>query len=383
MQDEEIPPVPFLDSRVEVLDDYQSDDDPVDLEGRGGIRISLRNPGNPTMNDTECLVNGGTRACCYWVLPRGTKNKNRLYRCRVKTALVGIDMDFYRCASPTSQTAINIDTAFAEQRISPKHMRGIQFFCYHHLGDLTGLVPRQDTSPGVQTPGGPVSGPRYCLKAVRNFPRGEIIASFSHSSYVDPDSVRSMLDWPNDNYQNQSPIINTLDRRIPERRLSFGQRVIPQLRGERRIQDDTVMNYSSQCTRDLADYANDIRHKTSLDVRNQPGTDLRDPFTWEAFDFENDRQNSAIRRIRFRYFHPRLDPLRRDSYVGEPIERIALYSTRDIVASKGPDNGVDIEYDKGAEFWATLYCPTRARPTGSCTTISVANVSPVSRVVRR
>jgi hypothetical protein len=192
-----------------------------------------------------------------------------------------------------------------------------------------------------------------------------------------------MLDWPNDNYQNQSPIINTLDRRIPERRLSFGQRVIPQLRGERRIQDDTVRNYSSQCTRDLADYANDIRHKTSLDVRNQPGTDLRDPFTWEPFDFENDRQNSAIRRIRFRYFHPRLDPLRRDSYVGEPIERIALYSTRDIVASKGPDNGVDIEYDKGAEFWATLCCPTRARPTGSCTTISVANVSPVSRVVRR
>lgn len=383
MEDDEIPPVPFLDGRVEIIDEYDANDDLQDQDGRGGIQIRLRNMENSTMAGTECLVNGGTRACCYWVLPRGTRNKNRLYRCRVKTALVGIDMDFYRCASPASQTAINIDSAFADQRISPKHMRGIQFFCYHHLGDLTGLVPRQDTSPGVRTPIGPATGPRYCLKAIRNFPRGEIIASFSHSSPIDRDSVTAMLDWQDPDYQNRSPIVNTLDRGIAERRLTLGRRVIPSIRAERGRGDDIVTNYSSQCTRDLADYANDIRHQTSLDVRTNQRLDLRDPETWEPFDDEYARQNSSVRRIRFRYFHPRLDPLRRDSYVGGPIERLSLYSTRDIVASKGPDNGVDIEYDRGSEFWANLYCPTRLTPSGPCSTISITNVSPVSRIVTR
>ena len=402
---------------------------PTDLRNREDW---TRNPNNSGRRATQinngtgytetCQVNGGVHNCSYWVIPKGGLYPVDLQPCRVKTALVGVDMDFYRCADPQGQVSIAIDTAYVNRRIAPERMRGRQYFCYHHLGLLFGVIPRPSRPPQKG----------MTLRAVSDFPAFAIVATFS----MNPSSHQEFNDqtiWPNprfagdivappNNYKNMLANVYTIQRSEPQAadpRLGPGNlgKGIPR---DRSAGSGYVNIFNSLCYRDLADYATDARRNkdnpaqqlienpiectASAAIANPPAMNnvtqvplighggagpialtvaqtaeraastksIRNQWCWEPLPGE--QVNCDIRRVRYKYFEPPLvmpvspRPLIRPAHHELYIERLALYTLVAIRAQPGPGRGTDLVYDRQAKDVALGYCPTPGNPLGTCNT---------------
>lgn len=376
---------------------------------------------NGTGYTETCQVNGGVHNCSYWVIPKGGLYPVDLQPCRVKTALVGVDMDFYRCADPQGQVSIAIDTAYVNRRIARERMRGRQYFCYHHLGLLFGVIPRPSRPPQKG----------MTLRAVSDFPAFAIVATFS----MNPSSLQEtnyQLVWPNprfqgdiaappNNYQNMLANVYTIRRNEPQ----AAEPRLPRNLGLAIPKDVSrgacYLNiFNSLCYRDLADYATDARRNKdnpAQQVLDNPGECTADPATianppamniqdnsvpfinrggpialtvaqtasknastksirnqwcWEPLLGE--QVNCDIRRVRYKYFEPPLvmpvSPRPPPQYVHHDplIERVALYTLVAIRAQPGPGRGTDLVYDRQAKDVALGYCPTPGNPLQTCNT---------------
>jgi len=403
----------------------------------GGLRASMEN--NGTGEEKTCQLNGGVHSCSYWIVPKGGVYPADLQPCRVRTALVGIDMDFYRCADPTSPASVEIDRAYAARRIHPQDMRGRRYFCYHHMGKLFGLIPRPARPPGKG----------YRLRAVSNFPAFATIATFAQ----DPlGSGNPRANWPNPRYPgdptasayvNTVPNLSVLNRyngelpvvgAPPGSAISLGLPGVAVAAGA--DYRENILQYDNFCYRDLGDYAVDGRQNADDPLaqmtqypeqcvpllanyaappaddfplppgaepgplpaafrgaavaprnaaqtasRNASTKGPRNPWCWEAQP--GDAVNCAVRRVRFRYFPPRVaEPVRGNGYPrptdmqGLPMERNAIYTVVPIQATARPGGHVDIKIDLGALMIARTYCPVPGNPLQTC-----VNVKPLRRFV--
>lgn len=387
---------------------------------------------NGTGYTETCQVNGGVHNCSYWVIPKGGLYPVDLQPCRVKTALVGVDMDFYRCADPQGQVSIAIDTAYVNRRIARERMRGRQYFCYHHLGLLFGVIPRPSRPPQKG----------MTLRAVSDFPAFAIVATFS----MNPSSHQEFNDqfvWPNprfagdiaappNNYQNMHANVYTIRRDEPQaveprlpRNLGLAiPRDVSRGAGYLNI-------FNSLCYRDLADYATDARRNkdnpaqqlidnpgectaSQATIANPPAMNIQDnsvPFInrggpialtvaqtasknastksirnqwcWEPLPGE--QVNCDIRRVRYKYFEPPLvmpvspRPPIRHAHHDPLIERVALYTLVAIRAQPGPGRGTDLVYDRQAKDVALGYCPTPGNPLQTCNTTKDTQFRPRPR----
>ena len=378
---------------------------------------------NGTGYTTTCQVNGGVHGCSYWVIPKGGLYPVDLQPCRVKTALVGVDMDFYRCADPQGQISIAIDTAYVNRRIARERMRGRQYFCYHHLGLLFGVIPRPSRPPQKG----------MTLRAVSDFPAYAIVATFSMNPYS-LQSTQNQTIWPNprfpgdtaappDGYNNMLTNVYTIRRSEPQ---AADPRLGPGNLGLGIQQDYSrgsgYLNiFNSLCYRDLADYATDARRNKDnpaqqlLDnpgecraspatIANPPAMNnatqvsqighggagpiartvakdaertastksIRNQWCWEPLAGE--QVNCDIRRVRYKYFNPPLvipvSPRPPPQYAHHDpyIERVALYTLVAIQAQPGPGRGTDMVYDRKAGAVALGYCPTPTNPLQTCNT---------------
>jgi len=375
---------------------------------------------NGTDYSTTCQVNGGVHNCSYWVIPKGGLYPANLQPCRVKTALVGVDMDFYRCADPQGQVSIAIDTAYVNRRIARERMRGRQYFCYHHLGSLFGVIPRPSRPPQKG----------MTLRAVSDFPAYAIVATFSMNPYS-LQSTQNQTLWPNprfpgdiaappNNYQNILANVYTIRRDEPQAADARLPENLGRVIGRDRSRGSANLNiFNSLCYRDLADYAIDARRNKDnpeqqlidnpvectadlATIANPPTMNnvtqvplighggagpialtaaqtaartgstksIRNQWCWEPLLGE--QANCNIRRVRYQYFEPPLvmpvspRPLIRPE--GPYIERVALYTLVAIRAQPGPGRGTDLVYDRQAGAVALGYCPTPTNPLQTCNT---------------
>jgi len=380
---------------------------------------------NGTGYTETCQVNGGVHNCSYWVIPKGGVYPDNLQPCRVKTALVGVDMDFYRCADPQGQVSIAIDTAYVNRRIAPERMRGRQYFCYHHLGLLFGVIPRPSRPPQTG----------MTLRAVSDFPAFAIVATFSMNPRSDQET-RNQLTWPNPRfprdpvtplgvYNNMLANVYTIRRDEPQAVEPGLPRHLGQAIPQDRSAGSAYTNiFNSLCYRDLADYAIDARrnkdnpaqqlldnpgqcqaspatianppainnhtqvpligHGGALPFgrigaqdleRNASTKSIRNQWCWEPLAGE--QANCDFRRVRYKYFEPPLAgpvsprPLTGGvirGLEGPYIERVALYTLVAIRAQTGPGRGIDLVYDREAGAVALGYCPTPTNPLQTCNT---------------
>lgn len=345
-----------------------------------GIRETLTN--NQTGATVTCQLNGGVHQCCYWIVPKGHVYPADLQQCRVKTALVGVDMDFYRCCDPFSATSIGIDRAYVQRRIARGNMRGRQYFCYHHLGSLFGVIPR---------PGRGVKG--LSLRAIRNFPAYSVIGTFSQNPITEQDA-RSAVDWPTPRFPGDvtglsytnSMVATRMDSRVPEPAINIFPATPTAPAGGLAV--DNNRYFDPLCYKDLGDYATDARNNGivtrengivpgcasgAMDTAAMPTTGLRNPGCWNLLPGEG--ANAAIRRVRYRYFEPPIaEPVRTIGIippgVGIPIERLCLYTTVAVNGNVGPGRGVDIVWDRGNDNMAQKYCPTPTHAQQKCVAVT-------------
>lgn len=132
------------------------------------------NTSNPlivNVGDENFVLNAGEHQCCFHFV-----KEDLLKQCKLKNKLVGINMDFYRCAEPEGVTANLINYYYEAGNIPRENMFRRQYFCWTHLGLLTGVRPKQNFSEATGDLS--VSAKLY---AVSMIPDGTLFACFCNS----------------------------------------------------------------------------------------------------------------------------------------------------------------------------------------------------------
>jgi hypothetical protein len=147
-------------------------DIPTDMTGQAqykasatdGPGFSMSKTNNVTGQIATCEINGGSHQCSFWITKHMAAPVVQS-QCGRKTALVGVDLDFYRCADPNGKSSRKIDKAIFNQTL--RQVRGRAYFCYLHLQKLLGVVPRR-------TP----DNRGWGLRALRFIPQWSLVACY-------------------------------------------------------------------------------------------------------------------------------------------------------------------------------------------------------------
>lgn len=392
---------------------------PVGIPIELGPDYEADGPGMAVKRNGErvCALNGGSHQCAFVVLEKGLTIPRQ---CRRKTALVGVDMDFYRCADPQGRTSRLIDECHAQGTLP--NVEGRQYFCYLHLTYLFGVVPRKTDGKGLG------------LRAVAPLPQWALVGCFAMMP-IPPEELppdrrdRYLTQWTTDP-ANPTNMRRTGDPNEPA-----------PLAPPRGGQPILSIMFDDTCWRDLADFANDGRLLTEGGARAAayprlcagsnaqqlvpppgavppveqlpvnpglttaqrtallttgvdsraglmrnfrppvplppgiPGS-LRSIYCWQPE--LSSTVNSAVRRVRFRYFPPTwprpaggVDPGWLAVHGREWLERIALYTLVAVPGRPGKTTGIDLEVDRSNVFHALQYCAGTGVSSKECVSLKL------------
>lgn len=154
-----------------------------------GPGLLVRKTNNVSGQTTTCEINGGSHQCSFWITKHMAAPVVQS-QCGRKTALVGVDLDFYRCADPNGRASRKIDKALFNQTL--RQVRGRAYFCYLHLQKLLGVVPRR-------TP----DNRGWGLRATRPIPQWSLVACYGMMPILPPgvnpeDNHRYITQWSTD-----------------------------------------------------------------------------------------------------------------------------------------------------------------------------------------